>query len=271
MHVGRAHGRFPFFPGFLHERTTAFSSSTDEHRDGRKEMKPASRKSRRPWRLRLGRAGLACAPQMASWPHLGARRGGLSHGDVVVTRRRGSPERCAAAARRAEAALGSMATPRGLGHHCVQRTARGRPRPGRGRAKARARRAAMGEPRTALVMLAAMGEPRTATDAQTRIATKKKGGRGREGEGGFTSTGAVELRASSKPATRFLPARRRAREKRWDEQGREGKPFFPGIWTTWARLLRRLDEQRGRAPLLARRHAGWRLGWDTHAARVWGR
>jgi hypothetical protein len=164
-----------------------------------------------------------------------------------------------------------MATPRGLGHHCAQRTARGRPRPGRGRAKARARRAAMGEPRTALVVLAAMGEPRTATDAQTRIATKKKGGRGREGEGGFTSTGAVELRASSKPATRFLPARRRAREKRWDEQGREGKPFFPGIWTTWARLLRRLDEQRGRAPLLARRHAGWRLGWDTHAARVWGR
>jgi hypothetical protein len=131
--------------------------------------------------------------------------------------------------------------------------------------------AAMGEPRTALVALATMGEPRATTDAQTRIATKKKGGWGGEGEGGSTSAGAGELRASSKPATRFLPARRCAREKLWDEQGREGKPFFPGIWTTWARLLRRLGEQRGRAPLPACPHAGWRLGWDTHAARVWGR
>ena len=52
--------------------------------------------------------GLLAAPWGSS--------GGLSHGDVVITRRRGSPERCAAAARRAEAALGSMATPRGLGH-----------------------------------------------------------------------------------------------------------------------------------------------------------
>jgi hypothetical protein len=63
--------------------------------------------------------------------------------------------------------------------------------------------AAPGEPRTVLVALAAMGEPRTTTNARTRTATKKKGGGKGKGEGGFTSTGADELRASSKLAIRF--------------------------------------------------------------------
>jgi hypothetical protein len=61
----------------------------------------------------------------------------------------------------------------------------------------------MGEPRTALVALAAMGEPRTTTNARKRTATKKKGGGKGKGEGGFTSTGADELRASSKSTIRF--------------------------------------------------------------------
>jgi hypothetical protein len=83
----------------------------------------------------------------------------------------------------------------------------------------------MGERRIALVALAAMGEPRTATNARTRIATKKKGGGKGKGEGWFTSTGAEELRASSKSAIRFSLRGVERERSFWVEQGRERRLF----------------------------------------------
>jgi hypothetical protein len=93
---------------FFHGRT---QRRTEGDEAGQQEISPAMETAPGEGRARLRATnGLLAAP----WGSSGG--GGLSHGDVVVTRRRGSPERCAAASRRAEAALGSMATPRGLGH-----------------------------------------------------------------------------------------------------------------------------------------------------------
>jgi hypothetical protein len=73
---GGSQGRFSF-PWFCTNEQLPFLLPRMKSRNRkRKEMKPASRKSRRPWRLRLVRDGLTCAAQMASWPHLGGSSGG---------------------------------------------------------------------------------------------------------------------------------------------------------------------------------------------------
>jgi hypothetical protein len=50
-----------------------------------------------------------------------------------------------------------------------------------------------------------------------------------KGEGGFTSTGADELRASSKSAIRFSLRGVERERSFWVEQGRERRPFFLGL------------------------------------------
>jgi hypothetical protein len=89
-----------FFPGFARTNNCLFffhgrtQRRTEGDEAGQQEISPAMETAPGEGRARLRATnGLLAAP----WGLVG----GLSHGDVVVTRRRGSPERCAAAARRA--------------------------------------------------------------------------------------------------------------------------------------------------------------------------
>jgi hypothetical protein len=79
-------------------------------------------------------------------------------------------------------------------------------------------------------------------NARTCIATKKKGGGKGKGEGGFTSTGADELHASSKSVIRFSLRGVERERSFWVEQGRKeigsltrgrGRGSYDG-WCAWA-------------------------------------
>jgi hypothetical protein len=193
------------------------------HRDGGPSRAGTPRRGPRhhaPWAPRRGRASVE--------PGQGPRTG---QGSVPSRRAPGAGQTAAAPGERA----GRMCQ----GSHSRARAGRALQRAGREAAPRHVQGVGLGAPSESVRAEAAGGlsaarraglrhAPRAGDARGHALKTPRKGRR--KEDGGFTSTTAGEVPRELRSAIRFLPARCRAREKLWVEQGRERRLFFLGFW-----------------------------------------